>query len=190
MTVSICHVSDSQQRTASHVSRLTVMEPQFIYQKQRWASFVHRGSSWAACKNALCTTAWTTLRTPHQYKRLLPSTAANRSSIYSDHYSKNPSTIAANDIFHYASVRGPATKLLMDVILLVNTFQALTIHWCPTKTVRQMFLCLIVFLGSHCQRKWTQHRGDGEARGLALLYCILTPFERAFIQCAKYNEKI
>lgn len=116
--------------------------------------------------NALCTTIWT--RTPHQYKRLEPSTAwANSSSIYSDHYSKNPSTTAANDIFHYASVGG-GTEFLMDVILLVNTLQTLTIQWHPTKILRQMSQCLIVSLGSRCQRKWTQHSGDGEARSLGL----------------------
>lgn len=168
MMASICHVSDSQQRTAAHISRLTVMEPQFIYQKQRWASFVHRGSSWAVCE----------MHSALQYglagERLISikgwSLVLHEQTVHQFTRTTTPKTHLLQPlmIFFIMPPLGGGTEFLMDVILLVNTLQTLTIQWHPTKILRQMSQCLIVSLGSRCQRNWTQHSGDGEAKSVGL----------------------
>lgn len=188
MMASICHVSDSATYCCTH--QQADCDVAAVHLSKAALSFIcPQGELMSRVWNALCTTIWTRRRTPHQYKRLQPSTAwANSSSIYSDHYSKNPSTTAANDIFHYASVGGghripngcdTSGKHFPDTHNSVTSYQ----DFAADVPVFDCFSWLTLPTQVNAAQWWWW----GQESGSALRYCTLTPFDRVLSQCAKYR---
>lgn len=179
------------QRTAAHISRLTVMEPQFIYQKQRWASFVHRGSSWAVCEmhsalqhglagERLISIKGCSLvlheQTVHQFTRTTSPKTHLRQPLMIFFIMPPLGGGAGHRITNGCDTSG---KHFPDTDNSVTSYQ----DFAADVPVFDCFSWLTL----PTQVNAAQWRWWGRESGSALRYCTLTPYERVLIQCAKYR---